>query len=289
MDAAVKKEISIDIFVVLFTALLFWLLVSTNILVDNLALQLLLIFALPIWISCLAIALALVSNYSAIILNILIPVILIIFGIPQVEIIVAAIIIIALLASARLFFVRELKSRIEYKTRYTFYSGTKLLIMVVIVIITGISMPHIMESLMSDEALIPESSVRLILKPYEPYIASSVPGGSFDMSINQAIADQPSAQTQQDVPLMERRLIGSENISSVITSVLNDQIKSLSHNYPIITPIIIFALVVLVSRLLIPIFALFLLLLIAFFIWLSRQSKLINLISVSKPVEHLEL
>lgn len=308
MEAALKKEIGLDIFIILFTAALFWLLVSASIVINAPFVLVFILLAIPVWISCLAITLALVSNYSAILLNLLIPAILLVFGISQIAIIAAATIIAALLTAARLMFVHELHSHVEYQTRFVFYAGTKLLIMAIIIIITGISMPHITKSLMSDDALIPESTVKLLLKPYEPYIAKNIPGGSLDVSIEQTVqfqleeqypgnpeevarqmeimneqpAEQLSDQFQQDIS-------PQEDISSVVTSVMNNEIRSLTNKYPMITPIIIFAVIILASRIIIPFFSVFLLILISSFVWLSRKANLIKLFSVSKPVEHLEL
>ena len=308
MEVAVKKEIGIDIFTLSFTGLLFWSLMSTGILINNPLVLILLILVIPVWVSCLAIALAFVGNRSAVLLSLLIPVILVLFDITQIVLIAAAIIISALLASARFIFVHELKSRVEYKTRHVFYLGTKLLVMAIIIIITGISMPHITQSIMSDEAFIPESVVSWLIKPYEPYIAKTIPGGSLDVSFEQVIDDRLQQQypgNPEAIELQKEIISGqlskqlsndpqqeplmSEEVSSVAASVLNNQIRSLTNNFPIITPIAIFAIVILVSRFIIPILTVSLLISIASLVWLSRKCHLVKLLSVSKPVEHLEL
>lgn len=308
MEAVTKKEIGIDVFLLAFSALLFWLLLSTDIIVNNPIVLMLLILAVPLWLSCLAIALTLVSNYSAALLIILIPIILVGLGMLRIEIVAAAVLITALLVSARFIFVRELKSRIEIKTHYVFYSGTKLLVLAFIIVITGISMPYITQSIMADEAVIPESTVKLLLKPYEPFIAKSMPGGSLDVSIDQVVEQQMQQQypgnpeeaarqkdivgkqlTEQLSNQFEQDISPSQDISSIVTSVLNKQIYSLTSKYPIMTPIAIFVLVVLVSRLVVPIISIFLLFVIASLVSLARKAKLINLLSVSKSVEYLEL
>lgn len=308
METAVKKEIGLDILLIIFTAALFWMLVSTSVIVNAPIVLVLIILAIPVWISFLAITLALVSNYSAMLLTVLVPFILALFGITQMEIIAAAILIMGLIGSARFMFVHELKSRVEFKTRLIFYSGTKLLIMAVIIMLTGISMPHITKSLMSDDELIPEPTVKLLLKPYEPFIAKSIPGGSLDVSINRTIElqlqEQYPGNPQEVARQMEiinnqlakqlsdqfnQKISPQEDISSVVTSVINKEIRSLTVTYPVLTPIAIFGVIILASRIIIPFFSIFILIFIASLIWASRKINLIKLLSVSKPVEYLEL
>jgi hypothetical protein len=308
MEKAVIKEICIDIFVLVFTALLFWMLVSTDILVNNFFILLVTVLAVPVWIAVLAVALGMVSNKSAVLLILLVPVILVLFGFNEIAIIVAALLIAALMFAARLSIIGDHKSRKKYKTRYVFYPGTKLLVMATIILITGISMSDITKSLQSEDELIPESSVNLLLKPYEPFLVKNIPGGSLDASIGETIdiqlqeqyADNP-AQLEMQREMIHKELTDQlsdqfnqeisteDNISTVVTRVLNEKIHSITNDYPAFTPVVIFAIVILVARIFIPVISIVLLLLIAFIILVSRKSNLIKLLDVSEPVEHLEL
>jgi len=161
--------------------------------------------------------------------------------------------------------------------------------------------PLVTQSLVSDEDLLPESTVQFLLRPYEPYLQKNIPGASLDSSLEEIMNSQLQQQTppgqQPMVPPEIAELLdspsqkssASANLSTMITANVNNQIRHVSRQYPVTVPLMLFAVIILASRVIVPVLSIVPLVITALLIWLSRKANLVKLISQSLPVEHLEL
>lgn len=260
MEVAFKKEVGITSLVVVLTMLSLWLLSLVDALASNFSFLLLLSFLTIFWISCLALALAVVGKGSAWTLICFVPVFYLLVQVNDfsVDLVIAAVIVFLVLISARMYIMRELESRVSYKTRYVFTRAVHMKVLMVIIMITGIALPWITESMMSQEGIFSDNVVNVFIKPYEPYLQNVVPTS-----------------------------IG--NLSTVVASTMNDKIRFFAQKYSLLVPLTVFAAVILLTRLLVPFLAIIPLVLIAAILFLLRKFNLINIVVVSEPVERLEL
>ncbi|HBE90301.1 MAG: hypothetical protein A3E37_00780 [Candidatus Andersenbacteria bacterium RIFCSPHIGHO2_12_FULL_46_9] len=303
MEPIVKKEFGLTAGLLLLSTSLFTLFTAKAISPTQPVVLLALIILFLLWVCLLAINLALVSRSFAWINLLAIVGIYILLTRGQVTAIIGATLFLLLSLTARQVILRELDSRIEYSTRSVFYSGIKYIIMGSAVLLMGVATPYITETLVTKDEVVPESLIRLLLRPYQPYlqdvISPELPASiSVDIIANELDArpsvsglseEQRQLYTRQITQQLTQNKPSTENIVTIITEVINNKIRLYSRANPAITPIFIFLLAIIATRIAAAWLAQPPLLLIALLIWAARKINLFKLLSLSKSVEKLEL
>jgi len=304
MSTVLKKEISLVAFMTIVSAALFWFLTSPIVPLYHPAVLIILLFVVAAWLACLAVTLAFTSGINSTVTMITLTLLLIIFGRANLYILGAAVIFVALLAIARFFIKRDLNSYIRYRTKQSFYAGVKNLLMATVVLAAGISAPHVAQGLATDNLILPEETVRLLIRPFEPYWQQNLPGYSSGMTVDELIDSQLQDEltgSPQQVALQKEFIQqqlsqqlgapvgGEQDMAAIVTSVINDRLKNVAQSNPLITIILFFSLIILVSRIFLPLLAIPILSLIAIIIYLAKKAHLIKQISVSQPVDRLQL
>lgn len=307
MTTIVKKELGLTIFLVLLSISQFVLFTFFPPTLQQPLLLVLFLGIFLLWLCVLAINLALLSRlYSWLSLLVIVGVFTL-FARAQITALVGAFIFLLLALYARQVLLRELGSRIEFHTRSVFYHGLKYLLMGAIILLLGIAMPTLTQNIMSDDEVVPESLVRLLLKPYEPYLQNLFPGSTSTSQLEDIVASQianepaagnlPREQQQfysqqiasQLLASLPANIASTNDIATVITEVINNRIRLYSNANPLITPVIIFALVIIISRFVVAWLAIPPLLMTTLLIYIGRKAKLFKLLTLSKPVDKLEL
>ncbi len=303
MEVIVKKSIGLTVALLLLSVALFSLVIFTSTLPLNPAISITLAVVVVVWLSVLAINIALLTRPYAWINILSVTGLFILFARAQLEAFIGALFFLVFAATARRAITHELANRIEYSTRAAFYPGLKYLVMGTVLLGIGFAVPFMTASLLSDDQVVPESLVRFLLKPYQPYLQKILPSGALDSSFEDTMAAVLNQQSLTDnIPLEQRQSYveeisqqlsldrsGTDNIATVITAIINNKIRLYSHANPVLIPIFIFAIAIIVSRIVIVWLAHPPLLVVALFVWLARQTKLVKLVSVSQPVEKLVL
>lgn len=303
MEIILKKEMGLTACVLLLSGSLFALFTAKAISPTQPVLLITLAVLFLLWVCLLAISLALVSRTFVWINLLAIVGIFIVLTRGQVEAIIGASVFLLLSLTARQGIQRELNSRIKYSTRAAFYSGIKYIIMGAAVLLIGFATPYITQTLISKDEVVPESLIRLLLRPYQPYLkdimSPELPASTSTDLIASELGEQPSANSlSEDQRELYARQISerltqnkpnTENIATIITKVINNKIRLYSRANPALTPIFIVLLAIIVTRIAVSWLALPPLLLIALLIWIARKIRLIHLLSLSRPVEKLEL
>lgn len=303
MESILKKEIGLTVGVLLLSGSLFALFTAKAISPTQPALLITLAVLFLLWVCLLAISLALVSRTLAWINLLAIAGIFIVLTRGQVAAIIGAAVFLLLSFTARQVIQRELDSRIEYSTRAAFYSGIKYIIMGAAVLLIGFATPYITQTLINQDEVVPESLIRLLMRPYQPYLKDIVSpelptSASTDLIVSE-LSEQPDASglsaaqrelyAQQIAQRLTQNEPNTENIAAIITEVINNKIRLYSRANPALTPIFIFLLAIIVTRIAVSWLAQPPLLLVALLIWIARKVRFIHLLSLSRPVEKLEL
>jgi hypothetical protein len=149
--------------------------------------------------------------------------------------------------------------------------------------------------------------VRVLLKPYQPYLPQLLSVSSIDTTVEEMADRQITSQTGgEKIPSQQRQsfiqqftqqlseklnhqVSSNDNIATIITNLINSRIHLFSVANPLITPVVIIAIALIATRVIISILAIPALLLIYLIIHLARKTSLIKLTTMSQPVEVLEL
>lgn len=302
------KETSIAVAMLALNALLFWRLNT----ITATSLYVFVLTALAVlsilWIALLVILLGIVrSKAIAAGLIIITPLTLIVIGRAHIGVVGAALIFTFILLVARARSMKEVTNRIHYSTVQIFSVSTRLIFIGLVVCITGLYMPAISATFHSEEIVIPERPIQMALKPFEQLIQNSIPNYSSEATINQLVESQLAQQTealppetvvtpaQKEVALKDlsrklgQPLSGEENITQVITNLVNTQINKLVEQSPLMATLSVIFFIIIVARFISFIFVWPLLGVIALIIFIAREAGFVQLISSEETVERLWL
>ena len=302
------KEISIVIAVLILNALLFWRLNTMDVTSFYVFVLTSLVILSILWIALVVISLGLIRNKAiAALLIIIIPLTLIVVGGAHIGVVGAALILTVILLTARARSKEEIANRINYSTAQIFNISTRLIFIGLIVGMAGLYMPAINSAFNSEEIVIPEQPIRIVLKPFEQLIRNSILSYSSQATVDQLMQNQLEQQLnglppgtvitpeQKEQALqglskqLGQPLSGEENIAQVVTSALNKQINNLVKQSPLLATLSVILFIVMVARFVSSAFVWPLRGVIALIIFIARKTDFVQLISSEEPVERLWL
>jgi hypothetical protein len=258
MTRQTQKEISLVAAVVIYSAaLLWWLGVSFGSRPSGIIVSLFVVVALG-WVALMALSFALVGSPGAAVLILIPPVLLGAVGKLNGGAIVAALLMAAILATARWRIRDQINDRLYYQTVPIFYGGVRWLTFGFMVAAAGLVVASVTAGLEHSVITIPESSVRLVLNPLEVMMRDI---------------------TQNDVPLAV----------AAITEGLNQYLNAIVHNSPLLSALAALITILVISRLALPLLAWPSLILIALVGWIGRQTQFVHLTKQPVISERLQL
>lgn len=261
-----------------------------------------------VWVSCAAVAFALVGSRSGLAVLLIFPaaVTVIISRLLPVAIGGAILLSIFCLMAQRTL-VREVRNRVYYQTSHVFGSGIRLLTLGLMVGLTGLVLPILNATPGSYQLRVTERQIEPLLKPFEAYIGQLLPGFRPDASIDELIDEQirqQEAQLPEGVELSEQqrevarqqlgrqlqqKLTGQESVATIVANSLNQSVSKITSQNPLLASLILVALVFLTLRALVPFLIWPILGVTAGLIYILRQAGLIYVARTQAMIERLQL
>lgn len=274
----------------------------------NTVITTILVIAAFIWVAVNAITAAVISHPgSTAALIITQTAAIVIAGMLTVPAMVGAALFAASFGYARRSLAKEVTNRITYRTKLVFWKGTQLLMIGLIV--AGISMawPQVDKTVKEEGIQFKESQVETLIAPVQPVLEGILPGYKPDQTIDEIIELQfqqqleqlppgteiPPAQQatirQQIAQSLQQDLTGQESLPSVVTGIINNQLRNLTQSSPWILALIVIIVVFLTLRALIPLASWPAIGLISVLIRICQQTGLIMLSRSQATIERIHL
>jgi hypothetical protein len=289
------KEIILGGLLVLSSALLFWRLTNLPNLVEYPVVIISVIIGGFIWSALLVINLSLIKNLNTVVVTTVILLILLItIGRFSIGSIGAAHLLLVIIMSARYYSTNSLSNSIKPSFIRTFHPCSKYALLALIVCWAGLSLSNLMEAVRASHVVIPEKSVRQVVEIFAPLFEDN----NFDQSIFSA---HPNGAPPSELPLPAEQIEENKALSffyslsdinkapQTIADLLNRTINNIFSSYPLITVLSLFLVVLFFARILIPLFAWLVVVVVVSLIYLMRRLHFLSLIQSTEQVERLTL
>ncbi|MEX2054786.1 MAG: hypothetical protein WD972_01265 [Candidatus Andersenbacteria bacterium] len=309
MNIQMKKELGVVAFVCAFTIVEFFAFATLLPLAfQSTGYAVLLAILSLFWIACMGIGLALATKVLSIIALIVVPaVVAILLSRFDTVAIGGGVLLGIFLLLAQRTFVREVQNRIYYRTTHVFTAGLKMVILGVIVVLTALVLPTLTSPDATQQFDVQERHIEPLLRPLEPVLQRYIPGYTKEATIDEIVKKQVDAQQEQLPPGVEippdqvrqsrqelaKRLNvslnGRETVTTVVTRMLNRQVRQLSTTSPLLIPIILVAVVFLTLRALVPFIVWPVLGLVGLILYFARGIGLVYVSRTEATIERLQL
>lgn len=253
-----------------------------------------------VWVAIIAYGLGLVeSRFNALMVFLGLPAILAIIGLGQPSAFSAAILLGILLFAAHTKAQDEITSRQEYNPWRVFSTPAQLLLIGLVISYAGLALPVLADDLATANFAIPPDAVAAVLRPVSGLINAWIPGYTSHAAINDLIFNwirqfepgrTPSNQEIElarlelsqhfQVPIQE-----DDTLPAVMSRYIDRRLTEITNAYPVISALGFLVSIILLTRLFIPLFAVFSRLLILMLDYLARKSGLIVVEKKSQLVD----
>lgn len=258
-----QKEVGLVVFVLVVSAGAFLL---TSLFVHqgrfNLtAIIVILTLAAWLWAALLTMALGLLQHPGSSAVVVLgVPATLALVGLGQLPALIAALLLIALLASARYAIRNDVISRLRYRSSEMFTRGARLVVFGVIVVALGIAWPALSDRLSPAEIRLPVTVVEEIVRRIVPALPAGLSG-----------------------------TVDPRQLSTFVVGVINQQLHALIANYRSVFTVMVIATVFFAWKELVVILALPVVWLIGVLVSLARHLGLVYISRSQATIEQLHL
>lgn len=171
---------------------------------------------------------------------------------------------------ARRKLIDDVTNRIQYRTRTAFWRGAQTLMIGLIIAGISLAWPQVGKTLRDEGVAVKESQVETLVTPIEPILENILPGYAPNQSIDEIIELQYQQQLEQLPPgtqippgqqelvrqqisqTLQQNLSGQESLPSVVTGIINQQLRNLTERSPWLLALIVILVVFLTLRAAIP-------------------------------------
>lgn len=214
-----------------------------------------------LWIALTALALAVIQHPgSSSTLIVGTGAALVAAGLAKLPVLAAAILLMCFLALARRSFFREMNNRVRYRTNEVFLRGLQPLLFGVGVVALGLAWPLFEPKLTGTQLILAPETVGVVVERIVPALPPNLTG-----------------------------FINIQQLTSMVTVMVNQALQSLIVSYRGIFLLIIFLLAISAWRAIMPIIAFLVLPVIALLVRLARQANLVYLSRSQATIERLHL
>ncbi len=223
----------------------------------------------------------------------LVALLLIIIGRFSVGSIAAAPILLLIIMSSRHHSTSSLSNSIKPSFLRTFYPNSKYALLALVVCWAGLSLNNLMEAVKASHVVIPEQSISQVIEIFVPLFKNNPLNESvFNIHPNDKLPSESpiDGQTPENNTLSLFYSFSDINQAPrMITDLLNRVINNILSVYPLITVLSLFLIVLLFARILIPLFAWLVVVIIIALVYLMRRLHFLYLVQSTEKVERLTL
>jgi len=202
---------------------------------------------------------------------------------------------------------QEMNSRVKFTVRVIFRSGTRLLLLGLVIALITLAQPLFNDSSKTSSILVKEQYIAAAIRPLAPLISRYIPGYTNETTVDQIINTQLASQAQNLPPgfvlppdqrdqaraelsrQFGTELTGQETLPGIVTTFINRYIQGIAGQSSLAVAIATVAVTLIIFRLLVPFLVWPAIGLIVIIVDVAKRISLVSLIKNQVTVDRLHL